>query len=85
FLKEMKTTFYLLGLLNSTVVGFITKLLNPTINLQNGDVDKIPVVMAPNIDEVSEKVGSVVRIEKDEWDETERSWDMNRNILNSGW
>nr|WP_268886775.1 BREX-1 system adenine-specific DNA-methyltransferase PglX [Lacticaseibacillus rhamnosus] len=82
FLKEMKTTFYLLGLLNSTVVGFITKLLNPTINLQNGDVDKIPVVMAPNIDEVSEKVGSVVRIEKDEWDETERSWDMNRNILN---
>lgn len=37
---------YLNGLLNSKIVSAITQMLNPTINMNAGDVAKVPVVMS---------------------------------------
>ena len=39
---------YLLGFLNSKLVGYFLKILNPTVNFQVGDVARIPVKLPKN-------------------------------------
>ena len=75
----------LLGLLNSTVVRHFLKFINPTINLQNGDIDHIPVIHSlVNSTLVSEKVASSVDITKHDYDSSETSWDYQVGILLPG-
>lgn len=37
-----KNYYYLLGLLNSKIIYFITNCLNPTVSLQTGDINRVP-------------------------------------------
>jgi hypothetical protein len=43
--KEFKNVFYLLGFMNSKLVSYIVDCLNPTINAQVGDMQRIPFVI----------------------------------------
>lgn len=43
-MNEFQNTFYLMGLLNSKLVFYVTDCLNPTVNKQPGDLKRIPFV-----------------------------------------
>ena len=76
--------FQLLGFLTSPVQTYITKMLNPTLSLQNGDVNKIPIIN--NIFETTSRKLSKqsVDIAKKDWNKFEKSWDLKTHpILNN--
>jgi hypothetical protein len=59
--KESEIGFkYFLGYLNSKLCGYITDCLNPTVNIQVGDLKRIPVVR--NKDKQSDKIEELVSI-----------------------
>ena len=66
---------YILGLLCSCLADSLTKVINPTISLQAGDIAKIPISVdmekLPFIDEI---VQENIRLEKEDWDSFETSW-----------
>ena len=73
---------YLLGLLNTNVSQYILWILNPTVSLQNGDLQKMPIIIVKeNKDLVNRLVGECVSICKDDWDSFETSWDFQRHPL----
>lgn len=41
------TTEYLLAYLNSKLAGYIVDCLNPTVNTQKGDIERIPIIKPP--------------------------------------
>lgn len=43
-MNDFQNTFYLMGLLNSKLVFYVTDCLNPTVNKQPGDLKRIPFV-----------------------------------------
>lgn len=79
-----KKDFYLiLGLLNSKIAYEILILLNPSVNFQNGDIKKIPIVTLS--DEKREKINEIVEknieLSKNDWDSFETSWDFKQHPL----
>ena len=71
---------YILGLFNTKIVNIITKMLNPTINLNIGDIAKIPVIFS-NIDTIKKIVEENIKISKEDWDSFETSWDFFKHPL----
>lgn len=45
--KKYKNIFYILGFMNSKLVSYIVDCLNPTVNAQVGDMQRIPFVQPP--------------------------------------
>ena len=43
--KEFKNNYYLLGFMNSKLVSYIIECLNPTVNAQVGDMQRVPFVL----------------------------------------
>lgn len=43
--EEDKKYYYLLSLLNSKIVHYISDCLNPTVNIQAGDIERIPYII----------------------------------------
>lgn len=70
----------LLGMLNSHVSAYILNMYNPTINLQNGDVGDLPIVRMDDSRAVP-IVDYNIQITKNDWDDSEASWDLNKYIL----
>ncbi|MBR6404275.1 MAG: BREX-1 system adenine-specific DNA-methyltransferase PglX [Eubacterium sp.] len=73
---------YLLALLNSKIVDEITKIINPTLNMNVGDVARVPI----KIDEqqktiVDQLSNESVELCKADWDSYETSWDFKKNPL----
>lgn len=71
---------HVLGFLNTKVYSEIAKLLNPTINLQVGDVVNMPYSAFENID-FETIVEECINTSQNEWDSREISWDFKRNEL----
>ena len=74
--------YYLLALLISPVAHMTFQVLNSSVSLQNGDVDKLPVIFEnqkkENIIEMSKQN---VGLSKSEWDSFEISWDFQHHPL----
>lgn len=72
-----------LGVLNTKVYSELTKIINPTINLQIGDIAALP---ATEIKEVkfNENIEKNIQIAKQEWDSRETSWDFEKLGLIEG-
>lgn len=71
---------YLLALMNSSVVQKILKMLNPTINMQAGDITSIPVIRDEQYDKQIEMLAEdCMRITKIDWDSREQSWNFKRH------
>lgn len=76
---------YILGYLVSPISQFIIKILNPSLSLQNSDVDNLPLI----IDEskktiVNTLVQENIDLSKIDWDSFETSWDFERHPLING-
>lgn len=74
---------YFLGLLNSSVARLLLTYLSPTLSLNIGELEKIPVVDPDKRDEneVDECVNACISIANNDWDSLETSWDFKRSPL----
>ncbi len=78
YIDSDEDIFYLLSLYNSSVASYILNLLNPTINLSCGVVDKLPYIKE-SIDLIIPQ--NNVSIAKKDWDSRETSWDFKQSPL----
>ncbi len=73
---------YILGLLNTKITSIITQILNPTINMNAGDVAKLPIVVSDKKEPVIESLVKELRYDsKQDWDSFETSWDFQHHPL----
>ena len=74
--------FVLLALCNTKIAAAVLQMLNPTINMQAGNVAGIPVKTEifdnQKISQVSEQC---IALSKTDWDSYENSWDFQRHPL----
>ncbi len=75
----------ILGFLNSISAAEILCILNPTNNVQIGDIGDLPV-KETSIDGVSERIEELITLSRADWDEYETSWDFKVNpLVREGW
>ena len=79
FIDESKQK-NLLGILNNKLIYIITKILNPTLHLQIGDLVKVPYFIIKN-EKFNILVQQNISISKEEWDSRETSWDFEKLFL----
>ena len=67
----------ILSILNSKVGQFILQVLNPSVNLQIGDISRTPII-EPSCDHeaVEIAVEECILLARDDWDNLETSWDF---------
>lgn len=82
FIDESKQK-NLLGILNNKLIYIITKILNPTLHLQIGDLVKVPYFIIKN-EKFNILVQQNILISKEEWDSREISWDFEKLSLIDG-
>ena len=70
----------LLGVLNTSFIAKIAKILNPTMHFQIGDFKKLPYLEV-NTGNFSNIVQQNIAISKQDWDFHETSWDFEENPL----
>ena len=70
--------YEMLGLLNTKFYTKLSKLINPSVNLQCGDVAKFPFLHVDGLSKISEEC---VSISKSDWDAHETSWDFAVNEI----
>lgn len=86
FNEDISVMYYILGYLISPISQFIIKVLNPSLSLQNGDIDNLPII----IDEqkkpkIEDYVDENIMLSKNDWDSFETSWDFVKHpFINKG-
>ncbi len=83
-IKNQEKSMYILGLLNTKIVLSCFKFINPTLNLQPGNVAAIPVLFSKNKeinDRIHKLVSNCLEISNYEWDSKDFSWDFKINQL----
>ena len=78
-----KNQFNYLGILNTKIYSDLTKIINPTINLQIGDILALPATEIKN-EKFNILVQQNIDISKEEWDSRETSWDFEKLSLIDG-
>lgn len=77
---EGQDLLYLLGLFNSTLVGNILKMINPTINYQPGNIGSVPYLYSKEKkSEIEELVKECIDLSKQDWDSFETSWNYKKH------
>lgn len=70
-----------LAWLNSNIVEFITKILNPTLSFQSGDYKNIPYPKFHGAEQVGELAKTAISISKIDWDSFETSFNFSKPYL----
>ena len=74
-----KNNLATIAFLNTKITSVLVKVINPTINLQIGDVASLPFLTNEVIeDQVISSVKKCIDISKNDWDAYERSWNFKR-------
>ena len=71
---------YFMALFNSKPAQYILDALNPSMSLQNGDMEKFPVIVRYK-ENVESIVDECIDEAKSDWDSFETSWDFKRHPL----
>ena len=82
FMKDESNLLYILGLMNTTIVGSLLLVLSPTLDYHEGPMSRVPIIMdneQKNI--VEQKVKQNIDMCKFDWDAFETSWDFIRHPL----
>ena len=82
FCRDEGKLLYILAYLNSVVSAYFIKVLNPTLSLQNADMNNLPF----GYDElqhnnIEEKTAQNVELSRIDWDSFETSWDFAEHPL----
>ena len=79
-----KDILFLLSYLSGKIAFFYLSKINPTVNFQNGDLAKLPIIF-PKSDVIKQQIETLAQqnidISKEEWDSRETSWDFIKNEL----
>ena len=79
---DTRDIWFLLALLNTKITGVITKIINPTINMNVGDIAKIPVIGGEDVKALSAEISKkCVLLTCKDWDAYETSWEFTLNPL----
>lgn len=78
FPNDTNMHYSILGWLNTKLFANMIKVINPTINMQCGDVARAPYLPINGIDNI---VQQNIAISKQDWDSHETSWDFEENPL----
>lgn len=78
FPNDTNMYYSILGWLNTKLFANMIKVINPTINMQCGDVARAPYLPINGIDNI---VLQNIDISKQDWDSHETSWDFEENSL----
>lgn len=87
FGNSVRTAFsdknhYYLGLFNSKISDRIITCINPTINLNNENIEDFPIILNENKQQqIDSIVEQNIQISKDDWDSFETSWDFEQHPL----
>ena len=85
FKKDEVSLNYLLFLLTNKYINKFLGLLNPTLNYQPGNLNKIPVIYEHFYNnKINLLVSQNITISKEEWDSRETSWDFEKLSLIDG-
>ena len=77
---EPRKLKYIIGFLNSKLCQLYLSLLNESLNYNQGDIAKLPIIFE-NVDLVVAKVVTSIDIVKKDWDSFETSWDFQHHPL----
>ena len=79
---DRKNLKYIVGLFSTKIVSIVLKLINPTLNCQVIDIQRVPVIIdferrdnIVNLSDVS------IEISVRDWDSFETSWDFKKHPL----
>ncbi len=78
-----ENVYSMLGYLNSNFVGYLSKLLNPTIHFKLGDFQRLPYCYKEKV-RIGELAKNNIQHAKIDWDSFESSWDFKRHPLLRG-
>lgn len=74
--------YYILGFMCSKLMKQFLQMLNPTMNVQAGNVGNLPIIFDVNENEyITKVVKECIHISKEDWDSFETSWDFNKHSL----
>ena len=75
---------FVIGFLNSKCCQAAVRVLNPTMNVQIGDVGNLPIKYQANNQNLNNLVEDNISLSRTDWDAYEISWDFSRHPLLSG-
>ncbi|MSB67231.1 BREX-1 system adenine-specific DNA-methyltransferase PglX, partial [Leuconostoc lactis] len=81
YFAEYNDILTTIGLLNSPVGNHIFKMINPTVSLGVGDINRFPLLDIPFAETIKIAVQSLIDISKNDWDAFETSWDFDCHPL----
>ena len=82
FCKDEEKLLYILAYLNSVVSAYFIKVLNPTLSLQNADMNNLPFSYDElQHDNIEKKASQNVELSRIDWDSFETSWDFKHHPL----
>ena len=74
--------YYLLGFLTSALLRYFVNVLNPTLNCQIADIERVPLLIdEQKKEQVEVLVTDCIENEADDWNAVETSWDFKRHPL----
>ena len=80
FCDDKGMLLYFMGMFNSNVANYILNILNPSLSLQNGDMENFPVFIKEK-EAIVEKVNTCIELSQFDWDSFETSWDFQYHPL----
>lgn len=75
------SVYYILGFLNTKVCDALLDMINPTMNLNIKDVVALPIKIGENSEKIEDIVRQNIKIEKEDWDSYENSWNFKKSPL----
>jgi hypothetical protein len=76
-----KDRLYRLGFLSSSTAFQLLQILNPTLNCQAGDIARLPILETERREKVEVLVKENIALAKEDWDESEISWQFSVHPL----
>lgn len=80
FAEDKITLLWILGFSNSKLVNHFLKATSPTLDFHEGPVGRLPLIMSINNEHI-EVIKKAIDLAKEDWDESESSWDFKVNPL----
>ncbi|EHS5456436.1 BREX-1 system adenine-specific DNA-methyltransferase PglX [Salmonella enterica subsp. enterica serovar Corvallis] len=81
FIDDISTLYYFLAILHTPLSKDIFNVLNPTIDIQVRDVRNFPLPQNIDMKKITPWVEELVNIEKNDWDNYEKSFEFKYNLL----
>ena len=79
--EEVNVLKQILGFLNSKSCQMLLDSLNPTLNVQIGDIANLPILFVDHCADIIALVEACIQISRADWDSYETSWDFARHPL----